>query len=181
MSQHAKYAVAVTVLAACILLAVYAWSQLYLAARDRWHRRTERKARDAEQREQREYCLAARRRFRSLTITPAAPEPTPTTRPAEHEGATEAYGAELRAAGQALPSADLRTTGEQMIADHHELAGISDAQDQFSERIMHELRLFCGDDLELFMQLTRWGGAVLDDTGTFNRRDLDRALAGAVK
>jgi hypothetical protein len=102
------------------------------------------------------------------------------TAPVAHLGATEAYGAEIRAAGQALPSADLRTTGEQMVADHRELGGIGDALDQFAERTMHELRLFCGDDLELFMQLTRWGGAVLDDTGTFNRRDLDLALAGSV-
>jgi uncharacterized membrane protein len=104
-----------------------------------------------------------------------------TVAPLEHVGATEAYGPELRAAGQALPSADLRTTGEQMVADHRELGGIGDALDQFAERTMHELRLFCGDDLELFMRATRWGGAVLDDTGTFNRRDLDLALAGSVK
>lgn len=87
--------------------------------------------------------------------------------PVEHEGATEAYGAVLQQVGKALPSADLRTTGEQMVADHAELAGISDAMDACDERIMHKLRLFCGDDLELFMQLTRWGGATLEDTGTF--------------
>jgi hypothetical protein len=155
MTPHEKYAVALTVLAVCILLAVYAWSQLYLVARDRHQSRAERKARG--------------------TRTAQA------TAPVTHVGATEAYGPELRAAGQALPSADLRTTGEQMVADHRELGGIGDALDQFAERTMHELRLFCGDDLELFMRATRWGGAVLDDTGTFNRRDLDLALAGSVK
>jgi hypothetical protein len=112
----------------------------------------------------------------------ALPRPAPVSAPEPivHEGATEAYGAELRAAGKALPSADLRTTGEQMVADHHELAGISDGLDRFSENVMHELRLFLRDDAE-YARVARWGGAVLDDTGTFNRRDLDRALAGAVK
>jgi hypothetical protein len=154
MTPHEKYAVALAVLAVCILLAVYAWSQLYLVARDRHQSQAARKARG----------------------TRAAQATAPVT----HVGATEAYGPELRAAGQALPSADLRTTGEQMVADHRELGGIGDALDQFAERTMHELRLFCGDDLELFMRATRWGGAALDDTNTFNRRDLDLAFAGSV-
>lgn len=108
------------------------------------------------------------------------PAPIQTAEPVEHREADEAYGAELHAAGQALPSADLRTTGEQMVADHAELAGISDAMDTCAERIMHELRLFLRDDTE-FARVARWGGSILEDTGTFNRADLDRALAGAVK
>jgi hypothetical protein len=124
--------------------------------------------------------VVSRHRERALTRAYRADQRTRQAAPVAHVGATEAYGPELRAAGQALPSADLRTTGEQMVADHRELGGIGDALDQFAERTMHELRLFCGDDLELFMRATRWGGAVLDDTGTFNRRDLDLALAGSV-
>jgi hypothetical protein len=151
MSQHAKYAVAVTVLAACILLAIYAWSQLYLAARDRWQGRAERKARNA----RRAAVLAA--------LPPGFDYPA---KHVAHEGATEAYGAELRAAGQALPSADLRTTGEQMVADHHELAGISDGLDQFSERVMHELRLFLRDDAE-YARVARWAPSSTTETGEF--------------
>lgn len=98
--------------------------------------------------------------------------------PVEHVGATEDWSpaAETAAVNQ---TPDLRTTGEQMVADHAELAGISDALDLCSERIMHELRLFLRDDTE-YARIARWGTSVLEDTGTFNRRDLDRALAGAV-
>jgi hypothetical protein len=66
-----------------------------------------------------------------------------------------------------------------MVADHRELGGIGDALDQFAERTMHELRLFCGDDLELFMQLTRWGGAA-STTPHLQPPRPDLALAGSV-
>jgi hypothetical protein len=90
--QH-RLAIAATVLVVCILLAVYAWSQLYLAARDRWRSRTERKARAAQ------------------AATPAAqetgPEPVAPADPAVHEGATEAYGDQLAAHRAALTLTDI--------------------------------------------------------------------------
>jgi hypothetical protein len=172
VSQHSRYLVALAV-EAVIVAGLIAGVVAIVVTR----RRERAQAR----------AFRAERRARQAAILAALPPgfdyptaPAPATQPVEHVGATEAYGPELRAAGQALPSADLRTTGEQMVADHRELGGIGDALDQFAERTMHELRLFCGDDLELFMQLTRWGGAALDDTNTFNRRDLDLALAGSV-
>lgn len=164
MSPHEKYALALSIDIAGVL-AVIAALVVYVVIRRR--ERAQARAFRADQRARANAQLAADLRA------------TPDTAPAVHVEATEAYADELHAAGQTLPSADLRTTGEQMIADHAELAGISDAIDLCGERIMHELRLFLRDDTE-YARIARWGTSVLEDTGTFNRRDLDRALAGAV-
>lgn len=74
----------------------------------------------------------------------AVPVDEPATeQPAEHEGATEQYADELHQAGQTLPSADLRTGGEQMQADHDELAdAIAPAVDAFHANVDAALARF---------------------------------------
>lgn len=157
MSPHEKYALALSIDIAGVL-AVIAALVVYVVIRRR------------ERAQARAYLAATLADLPAGFDYPRAP--------VEHVGATEDWSpaAETAAVDQ---TPDLRTTGEQMVADHAELAGIGDGLDQFSERIMHELRLFLRDDAE-YARVARWGTAVLEDTGTFNRRDLDRALAGAV-
>lgn len=95
-----------------------------------------------------------------------------------HQGATEAYGAELAATGQTLPSADLRTTAEQMLADHTELDSIGAALTQFGEAIDHHLRLFTqGLTGRQQLHISRVSTTTGATTGTFNRRELDAMLA----
>lgn len=98
------------------------------------------------------------------------------TAPVQHEGATEQYAEDIHQAGRALPSAELRTTAEQMIADHAALDGIGQAVTQFDQVISDKLRDFCGDDLALYLEAIT--EASLDATGELDLAELRAVLAG---
>jgi hypothetical protein len=96
----------------------------------------------------------------------------PLAAPVEHIEADEQYADELAAARQDAGSPELIPAAEQMLIDHVALDGVAAAVGQFDRRMLHALRLFCGDDLELFMRLTRYDAGTLADTGQMSKDDV---------
>lgn len=74
-------------------------------------------------------------------------------KPAAHEGATEAYGAELHNAAKKLPSPDLIRPAEQMVADHEALHAITIALDDFDRTVSDAISRFLRNQPTVLLRL----------------------------
>jgi len=103
---------------------------------------------------------------------PARPAGRPPGREQPHTGATEGYGRDLARMRHELPSADLLTPGEQMLADHRSTSDLDHAIDLFDQTIEAALDVFLRDQPLVRMRLT----ASVEHTGEIDRAELERLL-----
>jgi hypothetical protein len=97
------------------------------------------------------------------------PAPTVPEEPAERDdqeerpasGADEPYAEELRAANEMLPSPDLRTIAEQMVADHEELGAITVALEEFGRNVTDAISGFLIRQPKTLLQVTGEQSAVM--------------------
>jgi hypothetical protein len=104
----------------------------------------------------------------------ARPAPRHAAPPPAHVGATVSYGRDLARMRTALPSEDLRTVPEQMVADHHALDTISAAQAAFVSAVDAAVARFVEPlpaETRVRLEAAAW------QTGELDRAELDRLLA----
>lgn len=156
MSQLVRYAIPLIILGGLLLVAAIAGIAVVVIRR--------------RERELDEAFRASQHTRRAVARPASTPAPAVPAGPVVHVGATEAYGAELQRVGQTLPSADLRTSAEQMVADHQELASIGVAINAFDAKITAVIdgflargKVSAADRL----RVARWDTSTITKTGEF--------------
>lgn len=72
---------------------------------------------------------------------------------------------------------ELLDGGAQVIAVHEGLNKIDKALEEFREHIDDIIWRLCNNDPMIVMQVYRWGDSTMEDTGSFDVRELEALLA----